>query len=386
MSGDNFPGSVRSHEQQTRKLFLCAGTAYGVIFGLSLALLTWGYDALVLASVAADLAWAKLLLGLPLAIAIAGLAGRLAASSSSTAVSVALWGAAGALLGILVGHMPFDGGNLATWLVDQRTRGLVVFPFGSSAAARTALITLIGAGLGVATGGLERMALGWAWDRATSSGRMSGRSYAVLLVCVPLTLIAAWAADDLVNRPLRLHQQTVGELMTLAAAGAGEEAEARGLNYASIALHSQRLSQQYTLYLAEYDLDTHEVAIVDTAFDNGFSLRCMTARGQVGYCGPASDVYQEWMDSLIQAGLHGPEEQPATLKHALTVDDTVMPWLETHKKRLSPTYELAKVAQRGGWVFMSARFDTGFEMVCRFRGAMSVTVDQCKETRLWSRP
>jgi hypothetical protein len=359
-------------------LLLSAGTAYGLIFGLSFALFTWGYDALLLASSAADLAWAKLLLGLLLAITIGGLAGRLVALPPSTATSIALWATVGALLGMIAGRIPFDGGNLAAWLVDRRLWGLVVFPYGSSAATRTALVVVIGAGLGAAAGLAERLAVEWAWDRVTPKGRMGGRSWAVLLVCLPLTLIAAWAADDLINQPLRAHQQAVGELITLALAGASEEAEARGLNYVSVARHRERLSEQYTVYLVDYDLDTYDLGRVDVAFDNGFTLRCMTARSQVGYCSAISDVYQGWMDDLIYTGLYGERRWLSSLP-PLTVDDTVVMWLDARSDQLSEIYEVAKVGQRGRWVFMSARFDTGSDIVCRFRGVAPVVVDQCVE-------
>lgn len=380
MTDDQPPGPARFNDQKVDKLFLSAGTAYGLVFGLAFALFIWGYDALLLASSSADLAWAKLLLGLPLTIAISSLVGRLAASSPSAAVSVALWATAGAVLGLLVGRMPFDGGNLAAWLTDRRMRGLVVFPYGSSAAARTTLVVVIGAGLGAAMGLIERLAIGWAWDRATPEGRMSARSWAALLVCLPLIALVAWAADDLVHRHLRTHQQTVDELIALTLAGANEEAELRGINYASVARHRERLSDQYTIYLVEYDLDTHEMGNVDVAFDNGFALRCLTARVQVGYCGPISDMYQAWMDDLIHAGLYGEQRWLNSPQNLLTVDDTVVAWLGGRNDQLSPTYEVSKASQRGAWVFMAARFDTGFEMVCRFRGVRRVLVDQCVES------
>jgi len=372
-------GPIRFRDKEADKLVLSAGTGYGLLFGLSFALFVWGYDTLLLVSSAADLAWAKLLVGLPIAIIISGLIGRVAASSS-TAASIALWATAGALLGLLAGRAPYDGGNLAAWLVDRRLRGLVAFPYGSSAAARTALMVLVGAGLGTASGGLEQLAMGWAWDWSTPEGRMSVRSWLALLVCLPLTLVAAWAADDLVNRSLRVPQQTMGELINLTLAGASEEAEARELNYASTVKYRQRFSEHYTVHLADYDLDTLYMSRVDVAFDNGFALRCLlTADGGVGFCGPISDAYRGWMDDLVHAGLSGERRWLGPAKSMLAVDDTVVAWLDVHRGYLSETNDVTRVDQRGRWVFMSARFDTGFEMVCRFRGVGPVLTDQCAE-------
>ena len=81
MTDDRFPSAplrtgpetIQFDELKAHKLFLSAGTAYGMIFGLGFALLAWGYDALLLASSSVDLAWMKLLLGLPLAIIIGSL-------------------------------------------------------------------------------------------------------------------------------------------------------------------------------------------------------------------------------------------------------------------------------------------------------------------------
>jgi hypothetical protein len=372
---------IQLDQRKADKLFLSIGTAYGLIFGLGFALLAWGYDALLLNSSSVDLAWMKLLLGLPLAVIISSLAGRFATLFPSVAVPVALWATAGALLGIVAGRVPFDGGNLTAWLADRRLWGTVVFPYGSSAATRTAVVAVIGAGLGAAVGAVEHLATGWAWDRVTPKGKISGQVWTVLLVCLPLTLPIAWATDDLINRPLRDLQQTIGELVEITLAGASEQADLRGLNYISIERHREQLSEQYTVYLVEYDLDSYSMGRVDVAFDNGFALRCMATAGQVGYCGPVSDTYQGWMDDLIHAGLSNEQNWLVSPRqHSLTVEDTVLVWLHTHSDQLSETYEVTRTSQQGGWIFMSARFDTGFEMVCRFHGAEPVIADQCMET------
>jgi len=379
MTNHRFPGPIQFHKQETRKLFVSAGTAYGLIFGLSFALLTWGYDGLLLASSAADLAWAKLFLGLPLAIAIGALTGRLAALSSSTAVFVTLWAMAGALLGIVAGHIPFDGGNLAAWLADRRLWGLGVFPYGHSAAVRTTLIVITGAGLGTAVGFVESLAVQWAWDRATPDDRMSGSSWAVLFVCIPLVLSLAAVVDGLVNHPVRIPQQKVGELIELAVAGAVEKAEARGLDYDAVKPFREMFSERYVVHLVEYDLEALYSAYADVTFDNGFVLRCATVGNTVVYCDDFSRKFAAWMDDLVHAGLYGEYRWLSARWQSLAVDDTVVAWLDAHSDQLSEAYEVNRTGQRGGWVFMSARFDTGFEMTCRFHGIGPVRVDQCVE-------
>ncbi len=364
-------------EAESRRLFLAAGTAYGVVFALTFALLTWGYDAIQLAAHHANLPWAKVVLGLPLALAICSLAGNLAALAPLTAISVALWTAVGALLGLIAGHLPFEGRNLIVWLVDRRLWGLVVFPYGSSAAVRTTLVLVVGAGIGAASGLLERLALEWAWDRATPTGRMSLQSWAVLLVCLPLTLLFTGATDELINQPLRSPQESVGRLISLTLAGTSEQAEASGFNVGAVEPFRDSFSNRFTTYLVEYDLSPPQVAFVDAVFDDGFALRCRTVGNIVAFCDALSPKLEGWMDDLIHAGLRGERRWMASPDPPLVVEDRVVRWLQDHPTRLSQTYELSRAGQQGQFVFMSARFDTGFEITCRFRGTRPLTVDQC---------
>ena len=379
MTANHSSVPARSREQETRKLFLTAGTAYGLIFGLSFSLFTWGFDALSLASSGADLAGAKLILGLPLAMVICGLAGRLAASSSSMAVFIALGAVVGALLGVIAGHMPYDGSNLAAWLADRRLWGLVVFPYGHAAAVRTTLVAIVMAGLGAVVGFVEYLAVEWAWDRATPEGRMSVLSWILLLACIPPVLLMTGTVEEMINQPIRTPQQRVGELIGLALEGAVEEAQARGLTYRAVEPFLASFSEQYVVHLVDYDQDTLYSAYVDVAFDNGFVLRCATVGKTVVHCDDFSRKFADWMDDLVHAGLHDERRWLDARVRYLAVDDAVVAWLADHRDQLSAGYELTWAGQQGGCVFMSARFDSGFEMTCRFLGAAPVRVDQCVE-------
>lgn len=366
-------------EAESRRLFLAAGTAYGLVFALTFALLTWGYDALQLSANGANLAWAKLALGVPLSLFICILVGNLAALVPLTAVSVALWAVAGTLLGLIAGHVPFEGRNLVVWLLDRRLWGLVVYPFGSSAAVRTTVVLVVGAGVGALSGLLEPLALDWAWDRATPRGRLSLGSWAVLLVCLPLTLLLTGATDEMINQPLRTPQTSVGGLISITLAGKAEEAEARGLNVAAVETFRGSFSEDFVTYLVSYDLSPPQIAFVDAAFDNGFALRCRTVGNVVAFCDDVSSTYEGWMDDLIFAGMRGERRWMASPDPAITVEDRVVRWLQDHPSQLSETYELSRASQQGQFVFMSARFDTGLAITCRFRGTQPVVVDQCTE-------
>lgn len=373
------PEAIQSQEEQTRKFFLKAGTVYGLLLGLGFALFTWGYDALLLASSSADLAWARLLWGLPLAVISGGLVGRLAAHGASAGISAALWAAAGALWGVLAGHMPFDGGNLAAWLTDRRLWGAVIFPYCHSAEVRTVLIVIISAFLGLIVGFFQSQAQEWVWDRATPEGRMSRESWIVLCLCISLALPLAGTVEGLLNRPLRHPQQKVAELIELSIAGAQDAAEAQGISYRAAAPFRAAFSEQYVTHLVEYDPETLYSAYVDVAFDNGFVLRCVTLGEHVAYCDDFSKKFADWMDNLIHAGLTGEHRWLDAPVRRLQVDDTVTAWLTEPRGQLEGDYEVSRTGQRGGWILMSARFASGFEMHCHFRGAAPIRVDQCHE-------
>lgn len=389
MTQDHFPEPIQldkiqsneSDEKKARRLALSAGTAYGLIFGLSFALFTWGYDTLLLASNAVAFAWVKLLLGLPLAIVIGSLVGRLAASSPSTAVSVVLWAAFGWLFGVIAGHIPFDGSNLAVWFADRRLWNEVIFPYGNAAEVRTTLVALLNTALGTAAGFIESLAVQWAWDRATPDGRMSLGSWIVLLVSIPMALFPAIVVNGFINQPLRTPQQAVGELVRSAVSGAVEETAVQEANYRSISPFLDELSEQYVTHFVTFGSDTESwySAYVDVVFDNGFVLRCATSGRNVIYCDDFSKKFAAWMGDLARASLYNERPWLDARIRRLAVDDTVVAWLVAHRDQLSETYEVSRDGQQGGWVFMSARFDTGFEMLCRFRGATPVIVDQCVE-------
>ncbi len=379
----------RRREAEASKLTRSAGAAYGLVFGLSFALIVWGRDAALLASARANMAWAKLLLGLPIVVIIAGLVSWLASLFSSTAVYIALWAVAGALLGWLTGRIPFDGGNVTAWLADRRLWGLLVFPYGESAQTRTELLLLIGGGIGIAVGFFESLAVQWAWDRATPQGRMSLQSWTVLLVCIPLVIPLATLAEDLVYQRVRVPQQRVSESVALALSGADEEAfRQRGLNYFAIDTFYNDLSQNYLIHLAGYrDIGGYTSTQVDAVFEDGFVLRCETTEvgmflspeHRVLICTDISKKYAGWMDDLIHASLTGERRWIDDPMRSLSVEDDVISWLRSHNDQLSESYQATRAGQQGGWVFMSARFDTGFEMVCRFHGTSSVQIDQCEK-------
>jgi len=374
-------GVVGSTQQDklTRKLLVKAGIAYGAIFCLRFALLVWGYDGLVLQSNGADLPFIKLFVGLPIALLLCVLAGWLGGASANAIVPVALWAIVCGVLGVLAGHIPFEGHNLAVWSLEPRLWGEAIFSFDNSAKVRTTLIVIMSVPLGAAVGYVESLAVQWAWDRKTPRGSLGLGSWAALLVAVPMAFLPAAVANGLMNQPLSAPQRAVGELLDLTLAEEIDEAGALGSSYRSLKPYLGSLSGQYKTYFVGFGSETGSwySAYIDVAFDNGFVMRCVTSGDSVIYCDNFSARLVGWAGDLARAGLYDERPWEEVKVKRLVVDDAVVTWLATHKDQLSETYQVERVAQQSGWVFVSIQFDTGFGMVCRFRNASPVVVDQC---------
>jgi hypothetical protein len=383
MISNHFTVPIESRKEKTDKLFRFIRIAYGVIFGLAFALFTWGRDGLILSSNAADAPWAKLLLGLPIALAIGLLAGWLTAVSSTIIVSIVVWTVAAALLTLIAGHMPFEGGNLAAWLADRRFWGEAIIPFDHAAGVRTTVLFVVNTMVGAAVGFVEERAVEWTWDRTTADDRMNWRSWGVLLLtCIFMALIPTISIDGYINQPLRDPLQVVNELVTLTVAGTAQElVEARGTGYRTIEPFRDLLSRQYVSHFVAFDSNTENwySAYVDVAFDDGFVLRCATSGRNVLYCDDFGEKFTGWMGDLVHAGLYDERLWLDERMRRLTVDDAVVNWLAARREQLGENFQVSRDGQQGGWILMSARFDNGFEILCRFQGATPIRVDQCVE-------
>ncbi len=372
-------------EKETNKLFRTTGILYGLLFSLSFALFTWGYDTLRLLNAnAANYTWTKLLLGLPIVIIIGALVGRLASLSSSAAVSTALWAIACGLFGMLAGHLPFDGYNIATWLAEPRLWGVDVFHFNYAAQVRTTLIVLTLGILGAAVGGIQSWLLEWIWDHATlkSKGgyKLSVGTWLIFLITIPLAILPAWTVNGMLYNPLSIPQQRVAQLIEKAVNNSATLNQ-DSLDYRTIRPYLDTISKQYVTHFVSFGTDTESwyAAYVDIAFDNNLVLRCSVSGEAVVHCADFSQKFNAWMEDLIHAGLTGEQRWANDRMKLLLVDEPVLTWLENHREYLTESYTLTRTGQQGPWVFMAAQFDNGFDMRCRFHGAPQVRVNRCEE-------
>jgi len=362
-----------------RTVMLRAGAGYGLLFGLGFALFVWGYDALALSRSSADMAWAKLLMGLPCLLITGGIVGILGAWSSSMLLTIGVWAIALGGIGWLAGHIPFTGMSWLAGIIEPRFAGLTPWPYTESNALRTLLVVIAYTVYGFGVGYVETLAVEWAWDRTTPAGRMKVGAWAVLLVAWLMALPPVFILDYFVMAPVRTPQVRVANLIETYLEGGEAAVNASGQNIAEAQRHGARFTPEYTLYFSGYDPrdKTFYTGYSDVVFDTGFALRCSVIGGRVSFCDDLSQKLDARIGQMVQAGQTGERPWLEDKMKTFNVTEDVVTWLQTHQAQLSNAYRLTITAQKGHWMFVTAQFDTGTTMTCRFSGNAIVTVDQC---------
>ncbi|NLF02055.1 MAG: hypothetical protein GX601_13865, partial [Anaerolineales bacterium] len=170
--------STRYHDAEAQRLMRGVAIAHGLLYTAGFALTVWGYDTVALSRIRAELAWDKLVLGMPLLLAIGALAGAIAGRRHHAGLSIGVWAAAGGLIGLIAGWVPFNGCTLITWLTEPRLRGLPIYPMEVAAQTRMGFTAVITAAFGVAVGLIGHLLVERAWDEASPDGHMTIRSWA----------------------------------------------------------------------------------------------------------------------------------------------------------------------------------------------------------------
>ena len=375
--------SIPDDALTTHRLLVAAGTAFGLVYGVSFALLTWGYDGFVLSAISADLPWGKLLLGLPISVLICIVVARRAISASALTRFVLVWPLANGVLAVIAAHGILGATNVLVWATEPRLWRLPVFTYGRPDAIRTGIIVAVQVLLGASVGMAQNLTVDWAWDRATPTGRLSWRSWMVMLLCIPLAIFPAITVNDLLHRPLRTPQQTLADYLDLVTTKTADEAAAAGVSLSPVRGLQERLSERYTTHLVGFDPDSDDwfSGSVDAAFDNGLVMRCLIFGDSLVQCRDVSQQLTTWMGDLVEAGLGGVRRWETGGRLDLIVGDDIVAWLTDRRHRLSHNYTVSWEVQRGGWVLVSAQVDTGFKLGCYFTGARPVVVDRCVQMR-----
>ncbi len=367
-------------QEVAHTVLLRAGAGYGLLFGLGFALFVWGYDALMLSRASVDMAWAKLLLGLPCLLVIGGIAGLLGALTSSTLFTIGVWAIALGGIGWLAGHVPFTGISWLAGILDARFAGLTPWPYTENNALRTLLVMIAYTVYGFGVGYMETLAVEWAWDRTTPAGRMKLSAWAVLLVAWLVALPPVFILDYLVMADIRTPPVRVADLVETYLEGGEAAVSATGQNIAEAQRHGARFTPEYTVYFSGFDPTdkTFYTGYSDLVFDTGFALRCTVMTNRVTFCDDFSQKLDVRVGQMVQAGKTGTSPWLEDRMKTFNVTEEVVAWLQTHRAKLSDAYHVTITAQKGHWIYVTAQFDTGAAMTCRFSGNTIVTVDQCE--------
>jgi hypothetical protein len=365
----NQSSDLTTDESATRRLILKAGLLYGLFYAIGFSMMTWGYDGWILRSYGDVAPWDKLLIGFPVLILIGLLAGWLGLSTSTSLIPVLVWGAAGCGIGLLVGHIPFEGVNLMTWLREPRLWGEIIFSFQQGAQVRTILITIVTTLLGFFIGSLKNTAVHWAWDQGTQNHRLSWKSIVVLWVSLPFSILQAGVADLFMNQPLREPQKAEEELMT----------DTQKVGFRSLQPYQQTITPDYKSHLVGFSKSTESwySGYLDLWVNSELTLRCVTVGDRVVYCDDYTKRLNGWVGELAHAGLTKEQRWLQNPMKPISVDEAVMSWLGSIQSHLSEEFDIQIDNIIRGWYFINVHFSTGFEMQCRFHGVEPVVVDDC---------
>jgi hypothetical protein len=268
-----------------KKQTIISGLLYGVFYAIGFSLVTWGSDGWLLNKFGDAAPWDKLWVGLPILLLIGILAGGIGVLTSSNLISILVWGAVGYGTGFLVGHVPFEGINLITWLREPRLWGEVIYAFEKGAQVRTVLITVITTLLGFFVGGLKNMAVHWAWDQGTQNHRLSWKSVLALWISLPPVILQAVMADQFMNRPLREPQKAIDALMEIALDDETIITDSQKVGLRSLQPYQQEITPIYRSHLVGFSKSTDSwySGYVDLGLSPSLILRCVTVGDRVVY-------------------------------------------------------------------------------------------------------
>jgi hypothetical protein len=212
-----------------------------------------------------------------------------------------------------------------------------------------------------------------------AGGRMTGRSWFLLLLPLPLVVGVGLAADNIVGSSERVAQQLVHEAIRTGRTYEGDLFELslkRGLNYNAIAGVRDQMSARYALSTADVALSAASSIVIVAHFDNGAWINCRVTDGQLIHCYDASPPYLQGFPALLTEG-----ETPEDCREcAIKVAEPQRDWLQARSDLWEDTPQVTRLAQRGSYVLMQARSpQTGFGVACLFRGISPVTLSHCWE-------
>jgi hypothetical protein len=212
-----------------------------------------------------------------------------------------------------------------------------------------------------------------------AGGRMTGRSWFLLLLPLPLVVGVGLAADNIVGSSERVAQQLVHEAIRTGRTYEGDLFELslkRGVNYNAIAGVRDQMSARYALSTADVTLSASSSIVIVAHFDNGAWINCRVTAGQLFHCYDASPPYLQGFPALLTGG-----ETPEDCREcAIKVAEPQRDWLLARSDLWEDTPQVTRLAQRGSYVLLQAQSpQTSYGVRCLFHGISPVTLSHCWE-------
>ncbi|MFO8035336.1 MAG: hypothetical protein R6U57_01730 [Anaerolineales bacterium] len=369
---DNYSADIRTFFKRT-------GFLYGSIFALTLILAILVPDALSLARYQAELPWAKLALGIPLAILLCGFAGRLATPPSPAILSIAIWIFASGLTGLVIGLLPFQGLDFVAWLLNPDLWGRSIFPASIAALTRAGLITLVSAGVGLPLGILERIVTEISWEQSGTNRKAGWGSLIALAISIPFAFLPTSVANEQVYSYTQIPYRAAARTIQQSQSNGIQDEDSSALSRKFLEEYADSFTATFTTHLVQYQLTPPQTGLVDIHFQNDLTLRCTVINAKVIFCEDHSSQIKEWMGNLIQFGISGQREPLQSLEQNGEIDlnsDLIL-WLQSYGDEMSASYEMKHQNQIGGFAYFHTLFDNGFEMTCLLSGNRPVVIERC---------
>jgi len=354
------------------------GAWFGLIFGLSYALIIWGRHAYQLWRNSVALPWLEIVVGLILCSLVWAIAGYLSGLESSVGKAILLSITAGVATPWLIWMVKTLDENLV-WLADRENWSFVVH-CGDAYRVRLFFISLWGIGVGGFAGALQRWLIPHAWDLTSSSGRTSLKSLGVFLLCLPLTIVFGSVSNDLLHNDLhKMYKATFEGHSTFDPDETKRPLPTWSYGNKNVEVTWVREWPQgdFVIHPVDYNAESMDQFFIDVIYAEGITIRCQGGRSSMRLCGNVSETFRQQMDHMIQSGLSRELEDLRCAECDPYIKPEVIASLYHLRSSFTENYDIIKNHQYGGAVTMIARFDTGYEMICRFRGEDPIVVESC---------
>lgn len=352
-------------------------TINGLLIGLAFGLGAWGLEALRIARLPVESYLPALFLGIGLVVALCGFVGWLTGRVANTPFTVVLWAITAVICMLILGYLPYYGRTFATWLLDSRFWGRVVFPYalegrpsGMILGGLVIILTLIVLAV------LQNYRMENISSEADARGRLNGRGWLSLLLPLPVVFLVstitqgvmanpAVAAIEVVNRAVSVAGDYEGDLRLL---DLGD-----GISYAALAQVHDQLSGDFTLSLVDAN-PLNSTVIVGVDFSDGAWIYCRVINDQLSFCNDATPAYTVGLRSLLTG-----EPLPDDCRGcALQTDEEAAAWLVERRDHWGSDPAIERAAQQGSHVLMRI---TGDDLAaeCWIEGMTPTQLTSCVE-------